>query len=432
MKLPGRSGALSASGLWQEAGSINPLPANPVYDSRTGNEPLEYKATETISFVEGFASGEVDAFEAYITQDNGSGSGGNGGSGAGLYAEGEYRYGFNGKENDDEVKGVEGSQQDYGMRIYDPRLGRFLSVDPLTFKYPELTPYQFGSNRPIDGIDEDGLEWAPTKDKQGKVTDYSWVGYNSDGSAKAGSVSSAILFKSDFDYYFSSNSKEKSGAIDIISQKRSEGRTAPSEIYDATKDYNYTINFTTSGSGRYGSGYKITANVWAPNSGSSPDTWIDATNSRIDPSGYGGERALNKASSTFGLKQQSPALVPVYPEALLMPLPKLGMFGKAAESLEGFLAAETGGMKQWLRFGKSYSKVGETPTVGFRWGAGGDFSLKIGNPYLRSANEWLRTRRLFPGLKTWWNEAGHFHLMKLPSRTFYQNMARENIINLLK
>jgi RHS repeat-associated protein len=69
-----------------------------------------------------------------------------------------YRYGFNGKENDNEVKG-EGNQQDYGMRIYDPRLGRFLSVDPLTKSYPELTPYQFASNRPIDGIDLDGKEY---------------------------------------------------------------------------------------------------------------------------------------------------------------------------------------------------------------------------------------------------------------------------------
>ena len=72
-----------------------------------------------------------------------------------------YRYGFNGKENDNDVKG-EGNQQDYGMRIYDPRLGRFLSVDPLTKEYPELTPYQFASNRPIDGIDLDGLEYAPS------------------------------------------------------------------------------------------------------------------------------------------------------------------------------------------------------------------------------------------------------------------------------
>lgn len=55
----------------------------------------------------------------------------------------------------------EGNQQDYGMRIYDPRLGRFLSVDPLTPKYPELTPYQFASNCPIAGVDQDGLEFAP-------------------------------------------------------------------------------------------------------------------------------------------------------------------------------------------------------------------------------------------------------------------------------
>jgi RHS repeat-associated protein len=70
-----------------------------------------------------------------------------------------YRYGFNGKENDNDIKAGSGLQQDYGMRIYDPRLGRFLSVDPILKDYPELTPYQFASNRPIDGIDQDGLEW---------------------------------------------------------------------------------------------------------------------------------------------------------------------------------------------------------------------------------------------------------------------------------
>ena len=73
---------------------------------------------------------------------------------------GSYRYGFNGKENDNEIKD-QGEQQDYGMRIYDPRLGRFLSVDPLVKDYPMLTPYQFASNRPIDGIDLDGLEYLP-------------------------------------------------------------------------------------------------------------------------------------------------------------------------------------------------------------------------------------------------------------------------------
>ena len=90
-------------------------------------------------------------------------------------AESGYRYGFNGKENDNDVKG-EGNQQDYGMRIYDPRLGRFLSTDPLTKQHPQLTPYQFASNSPISGIDLDGLEFYYTADgkllgKFGKSTE---------------------------------------------------------------------------------------------------------------------------------------------------------------------------------------------------------------------------------------------------------------------
>jgi len=85
-----------------------------------------------------------------------------------TFSSDKYRFGFNGKENDNEVKGT-GDQQDYGMRIYDPRLGRFLSVDPITKKYPELTPYQFASNRTIDGIDLDGLETFPANAIQGKA-----------------------------------------------------------------------------------------------------------------------------------------------------------------------------------------------------------------------------------------------------------------------
>lgn len=79
------------------------------------------------------------------------------------YSVDRYRYGFNGKENDNDVKG-EANLQDYGMRIYDPRLGRFLSVDPLIKEYPELTAYQFASNNPIDGIDLDGAERLEMRD----------------------------------------------------------------------------------------------------------------------------------------------------------------------------------------------------------------------------------------------------------------------------
>jgi len=74
-----------------------------------------------------------------------------------------YKYGFNGKEDD---KDISPGGQDYGMRIYDKRVCRFLSVDPITKDYPELTPYQFASDEPLSNIDLDGLEKAnATKSK---------------------------------------------------------------------------------------------------------------------------------------------------------------------------------------------------------------------------------------------------------------------------
>ncbi|QEC44784.1 hypothetical protein FSB84_25025 [Pseudobacter ginsenosidimutans] len=71
---------------------------------------------------------------------------------------GNYRFGFNGKENDNEVKEGDGLQQDYGMRVYDARLGKFLSVDPLIKDFPWYTPYQFAGNKPIIAVDLDGEE----------------------------------------------------------------------------------------------------------------------------------------------------------------------------------------------------------------------------------------------------------------------------------
>ncbi|MBS1735139.1 MAG: hypothetical protein JSS98_00865, partial [Bacteroidetes bacterium] len=68
-----------------------------------------------------------------------------------------YRYSFNGKEQDPETYG-QGNIYDYGFRIYNPRLGRFLSIDPLFRSYPWYTPYQFASNYPIVGVDIEGLE----------------------------------------------------------------------------------------------------------------------------------------------------------------------------------------------------------------------------------------------------------------------------------
>jgi RHS repeat-associated protein len=71
-----------------------------------------------------------------------------------------YRFGFNGKENDDEAYGDD-NQVDFGARVYDGRVSRFLSVDPLAKEYPSTSSYAPFSNNPIFFIDPDGKEIKP-------------------------------------------------------------------------------------------------------------------------------------------------------------------------------------------------------------------------------------------------------------------------------
>jgi RHS repeat-associated protein len=71
-------------------------------------------------------------------------------------SKGVYRYGFNGKETDSET-----DLQDYGERIYNSSIAKFLSADPLIVKgkqYPWYSPYHFAGNTPISAVDLDGLE----------------------------------------------------------------------------------------------------------------------------------------------------------------------------------------------------------------------------------------------------------------------------------
>jgi len=66
-----------------------------------------------------------------------------------------YRFGFQRQESDPEY--LDGAII-FKYRIYDPRIGRFLSIDPLTSKYPYNSPYAFSENRIIDCIELEGLE----------------------------------------------------------------------------------------------------------------------------------------------------------------------------------------------------------------------------------------------------------------------------------
>ena len=68
-----------------------------------------------------------------------------------------YRYGFQGQEKDDELKG-EGNSLNYTFRMHDPRIGRFFARDPLEQKYPHYSPYSFSGNKVIHAVELEGLE----------------------------------------------------------------------------------------------------------------------------------------------------------------------------------------------------------------------------------------------------------------------------------
>jgi RHS repeat-associated protein len=74
-----------------------------------------------------------------------------------TYNAAAYKYGYNGKEKDNDMYG-EGNAYDFGARINDVRLGRWLSLDPLAKKYPSWSPYNSMGDNPIVYVDEDGRD----------------------------------------------------------------------------------------------------------------------------------------------------------------------------------------------------------------------------------------------------------------------------------
>jgi RHS repeat-associated protein len=72
-----------------------------------------------------------------------------------------YRFGFQGQEGDDQIKG-DGNSVNYKYRMHDPRLGRFFAVDPLAGKYPHNSTYAFSENVVIHMVELEGLESAPS------------------------------------------------------------------------------------------------------------------------------------------------------------------------------------------------------------------------------------------------------------------------------
>lgn len=83
----------------------------------------------------------------------------------------DQKYLYNGKEKQDEL-GLD--WLDYGMRMYDPSIARWMVVDPLTHKLPNWTPYRYAFNNPLAFTDLRGaIEWPVKGNSAVNKRDYS-------------------------------------------------------------------------------------------------------------------------------------------------------------------------------------------------------------------------------------------------------------------
>ena len=80
-----------------------------------------------------------------------------------------YRYGFNGMEKDQNKEFGADSYNTY-FRQYNPRIGRWLSLDPKLSKFPAMSPYIGLNNNPIYMVDPMGDESDPPSDKVEKIS----------------------------------------------------------------------------------------------------------------------------------------------------------------------------------------------------------------------------------------------------------------------
>ncbi|HOB26602.1 MAG TPA: RHS repeat-associated core domain-containing protein [Bacteroidales bacterium] len=136
----------------------------------------------------------------------------------------------------------------FGARYYDSELSGWLSVDPMSDKYPSLSPYAYCANNPIILIDPDGRAWKPTTSDD-KPNGYVWVpeeqSYDDNGNLLEGLYHQAIFFTEN--YTFDENSNYNMGSATAVVYLADGTKVE----YDATTRPSDANKYATVPEGRY-------------------------------------------------------------------------------------------------------------------------------------------------------------------------------------
>jgi len=135
-------------------------------------------------------------------------------------------YTFSGKEKD-----METGYSYFGARYYDSGLSIWLSVDPMSDKYPSMSPYNYCANNPVILVDPDGQDYETVIDE------------------KAGTIT--IVAK----YYTTKENKDRvQKAVDVWNGQSGKYEMVMGEGKDQKK---YTVNFKLTVEGEYNTNVEV-------------------------------------------------------------------------------------------------------------------------------------------------------------------------------
>ena len=121
-------------------------------------------------------------------------------------------------EKDPEMKG-DGNSYTTEFRQYDPRLGRWLSLDPLMMQFPDMSPYVAFNNNPVVYTDPLGLE-SVNPDNSTDLEEFvvtakkktnSSSGNNNSNFLGKGQALSSVMKMTNFDHSSNTNNDSKNG-----------------------------------------------------------------------------------------------------------------------------------------------------------------------------------------------------------------------------
>ena len=100
----------------------------------------------------------------------------------------DSRYKFTAKELDNET-----SYTYFGARYYDSELSGWLSVDPMSDKYPSLSPYCYSANNPVVLVDPNGMDWYEVENKETQEKEIKWTDYKSQAEMNENKIDGTYL-----------------------------------------------------------------------------------------------------------------------------------------------------------------------------------------------------------------------------------------------